>query len=170
MRILIDFQSEFCSKCDGRVSSTANRILIGFYLEFYTHSELNSKCFKWWQIHFIIISLIWRWDINTIIKTYTKADQGPGHTKSLLLLLIVVLLILLFQFVLLCCYSFCIIIRIIITDQMCYFTIMQHFSDCDGSAIFRVSANKKRKLHQFLSTSDAIWPVSDRFQVLTYWY
>jgi hypothetical protein len=37
-----------------------------------------------------------------------------------------------------------------------FFAIMQHFSDCDGNAIFRISSNKIRNLHQFLSTSDAI--------------
>jgi hypothetical protein len=33
--------------------------------------------------------------------------------------------------------------------------IMQHFSDCDGSAIFGI-LDQSRNLDQFLSTSDAI--------------
>jgi hypothetical protein len=37
-----------------------------------------------------------------------------------------------------------------------YHAIMQHFSDCDGNAIFGISPNNNRNLDQFLSKSDAI--------------
>jgi hypothetical protein len=67
-----------------------------------------------------------------------KSGPGPRTHKiiaiiisiSLLLRLPFVLLLLLLKF----------ITVIIIADQMCYFTIMLHFSDCDGSAIFRISS------------------------------
>jgi hypothetical protein len=46
-----------------------------------------------------------------------------------------------------------------------YYAIIQHFSDCDGSAIFGISS---KKVAIFLSKSDAIWLVSDQFKVLIY--
>jgi hypothetical protein len=41
-------------------------------------------------------------------------------------------------------------------DNLFYSVMTQDFSDCDGSAIFGISSNTNRNLHQFLSTSDAI--------------
>jgi uncharacterized membrane protein YbaN (DUF454 family) len=85
-------------------------------------------------------------------QNYIKSGAGP-RTHKIIAILMSTIVILIITIAIAAIHLFMIMN---ITDQMCYFTIMQHFSGCHGSAIFRISSNKNRKLHQFLSTSDAI--------------